>query len=181
MKGATCFPGILTLSASSPVSLHATLVSSASDLTVGKIYAAMMIMDYYKQSKVKKQRQQLEEQVKSRTDCVVGGRAPGGQASASLGDSAPQAHRSRGQALQGPGTPRIGGLEPQWGRGSGSHIGYQSYSHFTQVSVIFPFYSSRWYLFPPQSFEFLFPPFNTEKCTHVPAHGALVSASGDHC
>lgn len=36
----------------------------ASDLTVGKIYAAMMIMDYYKQSKVKKQRQQLEEQVK---------------------------------------------------------------------------------------------------------------------
>uniref|UniRef100_A0A8C2YHV2 Voltage-dependent R-type calcium channel subunit alpha n=1 Tax=Coturnix japonica TaxID=93934 RepID=A0A8C2YHV2_COTJA len=35
-----------------------------SDLTVGKIYAAMMIMDYYKQSKAKKQRQQLEEQVK---------------------------------------------------------------------------------------------------------------------
>ncbi|XP_069497534.1 voltage-dependent R-type calcium channel subunit alpha-1E isoform X1 [Ambystoma mexicanum] len=34
----------------------------ASDLTVGKIYAAMMIMDYYKQSKVKKLRQQLEEQ-----------------------------------------------------------------------------------------------------------------------
>ncbi|XP_041573775.2 voltage-dependent R-type calcium channel subunit alpha-1E isoform X9 [Taeniopygia guttata] len=33
-----------------------------SDLTVGKIYAAMMIMDYYKQSKAKKQRQQLEEQ-----------------------------------------------------------------------------------------------------------------------
>lgn len=37
---------------------------SASDLTVGKIYAAMMIMDYYKQSKAKKQRQQLEEQVR---------------------------------------------------------------------------------------------------------------------
>uniref|UniRef100_A0A8B9TTQ0 Voltage-dependent R-type calcium channel subunit alpha n=1 Tax=Anas platyrhynchos TaxID=8839 RepID=A0A8B9TTQ0_ANAPL len=34
-----------------------------SDLTVGKIYAAMMIMDYYKQSKAKKQRQQLEEQL----------------------------------------------------------------------------------------------------------------------
>ncbi|XP_038268730.2 voltage-dependent R-type calcium channel subunit alpha-1E isoform X7 [Dermochelys coriacea] len=33
-----------------------------SDLTVGKIYAAMMIMDYYKQSKAKKQKQQLEEQ-----------------------------------------------------------------------------------------------------------------------
>ncbi|XP_009703163.1 PREDICTED: LOW QUALITY PROTEIN: voltage-dependent R-type calcium channel subunit alpha-1E-like, partial [Cariama cristata] len=33
-----------------------------SDLTVGKIYAAMMIMDYYKQSKAKKQRQQMEEQ-----------------------------------------------------------------------------------------------------------------------
>lgn len=35
----------------------------ASDMTVGKIYAAMMIMDYYKQSKAKKLRQQLEEQV----------------------------------------------------------------------------------------------------------------------
>ncbi|XP_041417446.1 voltage-dependent R-type calcium channel subunit alpha-1E isoform X1 [Xenopus laevis] len=34
----------------------------ASDLTVGKIYAAMMIMDYYKQSKAKKLRQQLEDQ-----------------------------------------------------------------------------------------------------------------------
>lgn len=48
------------------------LCFSASDLTVGKIYAAMMIMDYYKQSKVKKQRQQLEEQVKS-NDSRVGG------------------------------------------------------------------------------------------------------------
>lgn len=43
---------------------YAPLVFLASDLTVGKIYAAMMIMDYYKQSKVKKQRQQLEEQVR---------------------------------------------------------------------------------------------------------------------
>lgn len=60
-----------------PVPLHATLVSSASDLTVGKIYAAMMIMDYYKQSKVKKQRQQLEEQVKVK-DSVVAGWAPEG-------------------------------------------------------------------------------------------------------
>lgn len=48
------------------------LCFSASDLTVGKIYAAMMIMDYYKQSKVKKQRQQLEEQVKVNAS-VVGG------------------------------------------------------------------------------------------------------------
>lgn len=39
------------------------LLFPATDLTVGKIYAAMMIMDYYKQSKAKKQRQQLEEQV----------------------------------------------------------------------------------------------------------------------
>ena len=38
---------------------------SASDMTIGKIYAAMMIMDYYKQSKAKKLRQQLEEQVTS--------------------------------------------------------------------------------------------------------------------
>uniref|UniRef100_A0A8B9W4U2 Voltage-dependent R-type calcium channel subunit alpha n=1 Tax=Anas zonorhyncha TaxID=75864 RepID=A0A8B9W4U2_9AVES len=44
-----------------------------SDLTVGKIYAAMMIMDYYKQSKAKKQRQQLEEQVRLRE----GARGPG--------------------------------------------------------------------------------------------------------
>jgi len=36
---------------------------TASDMTIGKIYAAMMIMDYYKQSKAKKLRQQLEEQV----------------------------------------------------------------------------------------------------------------------
>lgn len=44
----------------------------ASDLTVGKIYAAMMIMDYYKQSKVKKQRQQLEEQVKVNASMLSG-------------------------------------------------------------------------------------------------------------
>ena len=37
--------------------------SPASDMTIGKIYAAMMIMDYYKQSKAKKLRQQLEDQV----------------------------------------------------------------------------------------------------------------------
>ncbi|XP_018582301.2 voltage-dependent R-type calcium channel subunit alpha-1E isoform X2 [Scleropages formosus] len=37
-------------------------INKASDMTVGKIYAAMMIMDYYKQSKAKKLRQQLEEQ-----------------------------------------------------------------------------------------------------------------------
>lgn len=61
------------VSSFSPTSLplHATFVLLASDLTVGKIYAAMMIMDYYKQSKVKKQRQQLEEQVKVK-DSMVG-------------------------------------------------------------------------------------------------------------
>ncbi len=32
-------------------------------MTIGKIYAAMMIMDYYKQNKAKKLRQQIEEQV----------------------------------------------------------------------------------------------------------------------
>lgn len=41
----------------------------ASDMTIGKIYAAMMIMDYYKQNKAKKLRQQLEEQVRSTLDC----------------------------------------------------------------------------------------------------------------
>lgn len=43
---------------------------------MGKIYAAMMIMDYYRQSKVKKQRQQLEEQV-TVTDSMVVGRSRG--------------------------------------------------------------------------------------------------------
>uniref|UniRef100_A0A8C7HTX1 Calcium voltage-gated channel subunit alpha1 E n=1 Tax=Oncorhynchus kisutch TaxID=8019 RepID=A0A8C7HTX1_ONCKI len=38
-------------------------IHKASHMTIGKIYAAMMIMDYYKQSKAKKLRQQLEEQV----------------------------------------------------------------------------------------------------------------------
>lgn len=33
------------------------------DMTVGKIYASMMIMDYFKQNKAKKLRQQLEAQV----------------------------------------------------------------------------------------------------------------------
>lgn len=45
------------------VSLLSAFSSTASDMTIGKIYAAMMIMDYYKQSKAKKLRQQLEEQV----------------------------------------------------------------------------------------------------------------------
>uniref|UniRef100_A0A671PUV6 Voltage-dependent calcium channel type A subunit alpha-1 n=1 Tax=Sinocyclocheilus anshuiensis TaxID=1608454 RepID=A0A671PUV6_9TELE len=38
-------------------------IHKASDMTIGKIYAAMMIMDYYKQNKAKKLRQQLEEQL----------------------------------------------------------------------------------------------------------------------
>uniref|UniRef100_A0A8C7SNZ1 Calcium channel, voltage-dependent, R type, alpha 1E subunit a n=1 Tax=Oncorhynchus mykiss TaxID=8022 RepID=A0A8C7SNZ1_ONCMY len=38
-------------------------IARANHMTIGKIYAAMMIMDYYKQSKAKKLRQQLEEQV----------------------------------------------------------------------------------------------------------------------
>lgn len=35
------------------------------DMTVGKIYASMMIMDYFKLNKAKKLRQQLEAQVSS--------------------------------------------------------------------------------------------------------------------
>lgn len=45
------------------ISLLSAFSFTASDMTIGKIYAAMMIMDYYKQSKAKKLRQQLEEQV----------------------------------------------------------------------------------------------------------------------
>ena len=45
--------------------LHAQCVPAPSDtdMTVGKIYASMMIMDYFKQNKAKKLRQQLEAQV----------------------------------------------------------------------------------------------------------------------
>uniref|UniRef100_A0A8B9RM96 Voltage-dependent calcium channel type A subunit alpha-1 n=1 Tax=Astyanax mexicanus TaxID=7994 RepID=A0A8B9RM96_ASTMX len=38
-------------------------INKDTDMTVGKIYASMMIMDYFKQSKAKKLRQQAEEQV----------------------------------------------------------------------------------------------------------------------
>ncbi|XP_030647627.1 voltage-dependent R-type calcium channel subunit alpha-1E [Chanos chanos] len=37
-------------------------INKDTDMTVGKIYASMMIMDYFKQSKAKKLRQQVEEQ-----------------------------------------------------------------------------------------------------------------------
>ncbi|XP_069013608.1 voltage-dependent R-type calcium channel subunit alpha-1E-like isoform X4 [Embiotoca jacksoni] len=40
-------------------------INKDTDLTVGKIYASMMIMDYFKQSKAKKLRQQLEAQKSS--------------------------------------------------------------------------------------------------------------------
>lgn len=39
------------------------ILSAATDLTVGKIYAAMMIMEYYRQSKAKKLQALREEQV----------------------------------------------------------------------------------------------------------------------
>lgn len=40
------------------------VLSAATDLTVGKIYAAMMIMEYYRQSKAKKLQALREEQVR---------------------------------------------------------------------------------------------------------------------
>lgn len=43
--------------------MRACLSSTATDLTVGKIYAAMMIMEYYRQSKAKKLQAMREEQV----------------------------------------------------------------------------------------------------------------------
>uniref|UniRef100_H2MSN6 Calcium channel, voltage-dependent, R type, alpha 1E subunit b n=1 Tax=Oryzias latipes TaxID=8090 RepID=H2MSN6_ORYLA len=42
-------------------------INKDTDMTVGKIYASMMIMDYFKQNKAKKLRQQLEAQVSSDT------------------------------------------------------------------------------------------------------------------
>lgn len=77
----------------------------------------MMIMDYYKQSKVKKQRQQLEEQVK--VNSRVGGqilshlRAPEGQACASLGPRALQVLGNRGEAHRAQELPGVRGLEMQ--------------------------------------------------------------------
>lgn len=46
-----------------PACVRACLSSTATDLTVGKIYAAMMIMEYYRQSKAKKLQAMREEQV----------------------------------------------------------------------------------------------------------------------
>uniref|UniRef100_A0AAR2JAI4 Voltage-dependent calcium channel alpha-1 subunit IQ domain-containing protein n=1 Tax=Pygocentrus nattereri TaxID=42514 RepID=A0AAR2JAI4_PYGNA len=46
------------------------LVPINKDMTVGKIYASMMIMDYFKQSKAKKLRQQAEKQVDSRMNLL---------------------------------------------------------------------------------------------------------------
>uniref|UniRef100_A0A3P9KIY7 Calcium channel, voltage-dependent, R type, alpha 1E subunit b n=1 Tax=Oryzias latipes TaxID=8090 RepID=A0A3P9KIY7_ORYLA len=45
-------------------------INKDTDMTVGKIYASMMIMDYFKQNKAKKLRQQLEAQVSSDTKIV---------------------------------------------------------------------------------------------------------------
>lgn len=50
-------------SAKRPSHVRAYLSSTATDLTVGKIYAAMMIMEYYRQSKAKKLQAMREEQV----------------------------------------------------------------------------------------------------------------------
>lgn len=88
VEGANLLPSILTLSPSSPVSLHATLVSSASDLTVGKSMQQLLDHDHC-------QTEQGEEAEAAaggtgegqRTDCAAGG-PPRGQASASLGDRA---------------------------------------------------------------------------------------------
>lgn len=44
------------------------ILSAATDLTVGKIYAAMMIMEYYRQSKAKKLQALREEQVPLQTN-----------------------------------------------------------------------------------------------------------------
>uniref|UniRef100_A0A3B4E281 Voltage-dependent calcium channel alpha-1 subunit IQ domain-containing protein n=1 Tax=Pygocentrus nattereri TaxID=42514 RepID=A0A3B4E281_PYGNA len=45
-------------------------INKDTDMTVGKIYASMMIMDYFKQSKAKKLRQQAEKQVDSRMNLL---------------------------------------------------------------------------------------------------------------
>lgn len=59
--------------------MRVSLSSTATDLTVGKIYAAMMIMEYYRQSKAKKLQAMREEQVLP----LLGG--PGTRSVVSLG------------------------------------------------------------------------------------------------
>uniref|UniRef100_A0A3B3XZ87 Voltage-dependent calcium channel alpha-1 subunit IQ domain-containing protein n=1 Tax=Poecilia mexicana TaxID=48701 RepID=A0A3B3XZ87_9TELE len=46
-------------------------INKDTDMTVGKIYASMMIMDYFKQNKAKKLRQQLEAQVSTACFCEL--------------------------------------------------------------------------------------------------------------
>lgn len=53
--------------------MRAYLSSTATDLTVGKIYAAMMIMEYYRQSKAKKLQAMREEQVLPSLGCLERG------------------------------------------------------------------------------------------------------------
>lgn len=50
------------------VQVNFFILSAATDLTVGKIYAAMMIMEYYRQSKAKKLQALREEQVPPQTN-----------------------------------------------------------------------------------------------------------------
>lgn len=62
----------------------------ATDLTVGKIYAAMMIMEYYRQSKAKKLQALREEQVQPR--------APAPSPHGHCGDKPEQRGGARAQA-----------------------------------------------------------------------------------
>uniref|UniRef100_A0A8C4IPP7 Voltage-dependent calcium channel type A subunit alpha-1 n=1 Tax=Dicentrarchus labrax TaxID=13489 RepID=A0A8C4IPP7_DICLA len=84
-------------------------IHKASDMTIGKIYAAMMIMDYYKQSKAKKLRQQLEEQVHKESVtvllclCYLQVNTSGSPAHSASESSTP---RNRRQLPQTPSRPR---------------------------------------------------------------------------
>lgn len=56
-------PGTGSISTHSNSAGNFCVLSAATDLTVGKIYAAMMIMEYYRQSKAKRTQALRDEQV----------------------------------------------------------------------------------------------------------------------
>lgn len=148
---------------------------SASDLTVGKIYAAMMIMDYYKQSKAKKQRQQLEEQVRlskgSRWGCSEHPRS-------FLPHPNPACSQLPGMQQ------RDGDGGTGWGVVSTRHVYVHPHAANTSTpspsqtvgAWVVKHLDMRLHCLRTQLLPFL----NTEKCPHVPAHGAVLPAAGNH-
>lgn len=154
-------------------SSYAPLVLLASDLTVGKIYAAMMIMDYYKQSKVKKQRQQLEEQVRISDGILDGSWINTDFKGDRLHVSLPVKHPKRWEGAWG--VHEICGavgLATWW---------IKRLRESNKDPIVFLCCSCKLWSSQSSPHKVMgIVCLNTEKCTHVSAHGALITAAGDH-